>query len=153
MSLFDLQETDIGEAGSEAGSREQGVLLADVVKTRKSKFRFPSWKKSFGIIGGLLFLGLLIAIGFGFGAQCIPAFRTRFRNLKNLITSLLLNLAEQINRILRHLHLPQLRMANLYPNLAHEMLGNNLAVAAAPPPPPPPPFQPDPLAPLLDEDK
>ena len=44
-------------------------------------------------------------------------------------------------------------MANLYPNLAHEMLGNNLAVAAAPPPPPPPPFQPDPLAPLLDEDK
>ena len=74
MSLFDLQEIDIEEAVSEAGGREQGVLLADVVKTRKSKFRFPSWKKSFGIIGGLLFLGLLIAIGFGFGAQRISAF-------------------------------------------------------------------------------
>ena len=154
MSLFDLQEIDIEEAVSEAGSREQGVLLADVVKTRKGKFRFPSWKTSFGIIGGLLFLGLLVAIGFGFGAQRISAFRTRFRNLKNLITSLLPNLTDQINRILRHLHLPQLRLANLYPNL--EMLENNLAVAVAPPHPPPPPvhpFNPDPLLPSAEEDK
>ena len=123
------------------------------MKTRKSKFRFPSWKASFGIIGGLLVLGVLVAIGFGFGAQRISAFRTRFRNLKNLITSLLPNLAEQINRILRHLQLPQLRLANLYPNL--EMFGNNLAVAVAPPPPPPPPpqFHPDHFAQPAEEDK
>ena len=158
MSLFDLQETDIEEALSESGCREQGVLQANVVKTWKSIFHSPSWKTSFGIIGGLLFLGILIANGFGFGTQRISAFWTRFWNLKNLITSLLRNLAEQINQILRHLHLPQLRMAHLYPNLAHEMLGNNLAAAAAaaPPPPPPPPIPPfnlDPLAPPLDEDK
>ena len=55
MSLFDLQDKDIEEA----------VFLADVVKTRKSKF----WKTSFGLISGLL--GLLIAVGFGFGAQRI----------------------------------------------------------------------------------
>ena len=47
-------------------------------------------------------------------------------------------------------------MANLYPNLAHEMLGNNLAVAAAPPPPPPPPppippYNLDPLSPPFEE--
>ena len=93
-SLFDLQEEDIDEAMSEAGNREQGVLLANVVKTRKSKFRFPSWKTLFFIIGGLLTLGILITIGLGFGARRIIAFRTRFRYVKNLITSLLPNLAE-----------------------------------------------------------
>ena len=66
-----------------------------------------------------------------------------------------------MNRILHHLHLPQLRLTNLYPNLAHEMLENNLAVAAAPAPPPPPPpppppvppFNLNPLTPPLEDDK
>ena len=63
-----------------------------------------------------------------------------------------------MNRILRHLHLPQLRLPHLYPNLAHEMLENNLAVAAAPAPPPPPPppvppFNLNPLTPPLEDDK
>ena len=78
MSLFDFMEVDIEEAVSKANSSEEGVLLADVVRTRKGKFHFPSWKASFGIIGGLLVIGLLVAVGFGFGTQRISAFRTRF---------------------------------------------------------------------------
>ena len=133
MSLFDLQEEDIEEAINEAGIREKGVLLTDVVKTRKSRFRFPSWKTLFLIIGSIAFLRGIIILGFGFGAHRISAFRTRFRTLKNLITSLLPNLADQINRILRHLHLPQLRVSHLYPHL-DQAAAENLA------PPPPPPF-------------
>ena len=43
MSLFALQEADIEEAVSEAGSRE----LADVMKTRKSKFHFSIMENIF----------------------------------------------------------------------------------------------------------
>ena len=67
-----------------------------------------AWPATGPSIGGLITLGILLTLGFGFWAHCITAFCTWFCNLKNLITLLLPNLAEQINRIICHLHLPQL---------------------------------------------
>ena len=75
--FFDLLGEDIDEAINEAGNRELGVLLTNVVKSQKSKFCFPSWKNVFFLISRLLTLDTILAVGFG--AQRIAAFHTRFR--------------------------------------------------------------------------
>jgi len=131
ISLFGLNEEDVEQTIREAGSREGDLMLSDILKTAKNRSRFPAWKILLGLIIGISVLGLAVLFIFPVGLGLIVRFRTRFSKLKQIITQLVPTLAEQINRILTHLHLPQIPLQRFpfYPQLPAE--------ADFEPPPPP----------------
>lgn len=117
ISLFGLSETDVELALNETGMREKEILLADVVKSARARDRFPIWKILIGAISVLSLLSLVAFFSVPLVVNWVGKIQARIRKLKDLCTSLLPTLAEQINRILRHLHFPQLSLPrfNLYP--------------------------------------
>ena len=120
ISLFGLSETDVELALNETGMREKEILLADVVKSARARARFPIWKILIGAISVLSLLSLVAFFSVPFVMNWVRKIQARIRKLKDLCTSLLPTLAEQLNRILRHLHFPQLSLPrfNLYPAIS-----------------------------------
>lgn len=133
MSLFELDEEDIAEAVEIAGQKDRGVVLSDVMKVKHRRWKFPTWKTLLGFFIGFGLIGVLVVAAVTFGTHRLVRIRDRFRKLKHLLLTLVPQLATQVNTVLRHLHLPQINFARLYPEL--QPLQANAAMAPPPPPP------------------
>ena len=139
MSLFGLEEADIQAVVGEAGAREQGILLADVLKHRRLKFRFPSWKLVLAGVGLLVVMVTLTVLGVSLGAHRLVLIRNHLRKLKQLFIGLLPSLIQNVYSVLQRIHLPKFTISpTLYPDLEHELHPLN---------PPPHPHVPDAAAP------
>ena len=137
ISLFGLNEDDVATALSEAVPGERELMLADIVRSSRSRVRTPIWKILLGTAIGIAILSLTILFAVPIGVRWVLQLRTQLRKLKDLFTSLLPSIAEQINHILHHLSLPQIPLSrfNLYPSLSGENAPPPLHEPQAAPPP------------------
>jgi len=119
ISQFGISQEDVEAAVSEAGIGEREILLADVVKLAKSRNRAPIWKILLGIVISFSLISLTALFAVPIIMRWVSRIQAKFRVLKNHLLSLILDLAEQLNRVLRHVHLPQvpLQRFNLYPHI------------------------------------
>jgi len=136
LSLFGLNEGDVKETLDESGLKNGGIFLTDVIKHQRSKSRFSFSNFVQIFVGALSVLGIIVLLSLSLGAQRLVYIRTRIRTLKQNFLSSISTLADQINRVLHHLSLPQLLLNRLYPNLP--VAAENQQPIAPPPPFPAP---------------
>ena len=122
ISLFGLNEEDVEIALNESGMVEREILLAEIVKSARTRTKFPAWRILLWTTLGISFISLIALVAVPIFFRWTVRLQARLRKLKELFASLIPSLAEHVNHLLRHLNLPQipLQRFHLYPALPAE---------------------------------